>query len=165
MMSVSILVAVALSLVWCLVVGDFGRDQAAIGLAFGAAWVLATGMGRGLRVDPRELPRRAANLVLYLFVLLPRDVVRSNFRMAGRILRRRPRVRPGIIRVPLGEEVSRVTVALEEHAITLTPGQMVVDYSADENTAYIHCVDVEEAESMRHTTWRRYHTVLDRIFT
>jgi multisubunit Na+/H+ antiporter MnhE subunit len=62
-------------------------------------------------------------------VLVPFDSVRSNLRLARRILHRNPDILPGIVRIPLGEEVSDATVALEEHAITLTPGQVLVDYS------------------------------------
>jgi multisubunit Na+/H+ antiporter MnhE subunit len=165
MRSVSVLGALALALVWCLVVGDFGRGQMIVGLVFGAGYVLATGTGRGTRVPLPELPRRLAFMLLHLFVLLPYDLVRSNVRLAGRILHPRLSIRPGIVRIPLGEEVSRATVALEEHAITLTPGQMVVDYSADENLAYIHVVDVDEVELLQRTIWRRYRTVLDRVVT
>jgi multisubunit Na+/H+ antiporter MnhE subunit len=164
-MSASVLVAAALAVVWCATVGDFGRGQVVLGLILGSAYVLATGTGRGRRVPLAEIPRRLVYLLLFLLVLLPYEVVRSNLSMARRLLRRTPALRPGILRVPLGEEVSRATVALEEHAITLTPGQMVVDYSADENTAYVHFIDVHEAESLRRSTWKRYRTVLDRIFT
>jgi multisubunit Na+/H+ antiporter MnhE subunit len=164
-MSGSLLVALALALLWCVIVGDFGRGQVLLGLLFGGAWVLATGTGRGIRVAPRELPRRFVFLLVHLFLLLPYDVVRSNLRMAWRLLDPRHRLRPGIVRVPLGDEVSRATVALEEHAITLTPGQMLVDYSADENVAYLHVVDVGEVDRLKRSTWRWYRVVLDRVFT
>jgi multicomponent Na+:H+ antiporter subunit E len=164
-MSVAGLIALAMALVWCLVVGEFTPGQLLVGLACGALYVTATGSGRGARVPISTLPRRFAFLALHVLVLVPFDSVRSNLRLARRILHRNPDILPGIVRIPLGEEVSDATVALEEHAITLTPGQVLVDYSTDEHTAYIHVVDVDEVPSLRQGIWRRYRAALDEVFT
>jgi multisubunit Na+/H+ antiporter MnhE subunit len=163
-MSVSVPIVVAIALVWCAVLGEFNVRQLLLGSAFGLLYVLLTGAGREQRISIRSVGRRALFAFLYLFVLLPVEVTRANLGLARR-LRATPEIRPGIVRVPLGEDVARATVALEEHTITLTPGQLLVDYSAEENTAYLHVVDVGAVEALRRTTWRRYRRYLDRIFT
>jgi multisubunit Na+/H+ antiporter MnhE subunit len=163
-MNVSVLLSVVLAFVWCLVVGEFAAAQVLVGLAFGAGFVRITGLGRGRSIPLRELPRRAALLLFLLLLLIPADVIRSNFRIAARLLRRHPPLRPGILRLPLGREISEITVALEEHVITLTPGQMVIDYSADEHVAYVHVLDVEEARAAADGIWKRYRNLLGEIF-
>jgi multicomponent Na+:H+ antiporter subunit E len=162
---VSVLLLLGLATVWCLIVGRPTLGQFLIGTAFGAAFVAATGAGRGRTVPASELPRRAGYFFLYLLVLLPGDVVRSNLRMAGRLLRRTPQLRPGIVRVRLAREISGVTVGLEEHAITLSPGQMLVDYSADESVAYVHCIDIADAPRLAGDGPLALRKVLEKIFT
>lgn len=163
-MSVAVLVVIVLTGVWFLIIGEFSPGQALLGLLFGALFVLATGAGRGRRMAVGGLPRRIGYLAFYLFLLLPYDVVRSNLQMARRLLRRTPLVRPGIVRVPL-EDIPKAAVALEEHGITLSPGQMVVDYARDERTAYVHLIDVAEAEGREGALWRLYREVLRKVFS
>lgn len=163
-MSVSILLILVLTVLWCLVVGEFSIGQIVLGIVFAMIFVRVTGAGRGRSIPLRQLPRRAALLLFLLLALIPADVIRSNFRIAARLLHFRPPLRPGILRLPLGQEISEVSVALEEHVITLTPGQMVIDYSADEHVAYVHALDVDEARAAADGIWKRYRNLLQEIF-
>lgn len=162
-MSLAVLTVLILAGVWCLIYGEFSPRQVLLGGLFGTLFVLVTGVGRGHTVSLSRLPRRMLYLGLYLLVLLPADLIQSNLVLARRLLRRRPDIRPGIVRVPL-EQASWATVALEEHAITVSPGQLVVDYTADERMIYVHMIDVTEIEEKQASLWRRYRDVLQEVF-
>lgn len=162
-MSVSLLIAVAMMVIWLLVFGEFGLGQALLGLAFGAVFVLVTGAGRGRVVPLAEMPTRLSYLAVYLLLLIPYNIARSNMHMAWRIARPRPAIRPGIVRVHL-ETVSETTSGLAAHAITVAPGQMVVEFSADGRTIYVHLLDFAEAEAEETSFWRLYYRILRRVF-
>jgi multicomponent Na+:H+ antiporter subunit E len=144
--------------IWMLVLGEVTAGQFVIGILIGSAFVAVTRFGWGKRLPLPSIPGRAARLLVALVVLVPFDVVRSNYRMALRVLGVLP-IRPGILRLSL-QDLPKAAVAIEEHVITLSPGQIVVDYSADEQTAYIHSIDVEEVPQLRASLWHRYRRLL-----
>ena len=163
-MSVPLLLVLVMTGSWCLVIGEFSLGQVLLGLIFGSLFVLVTNAGRGRIVPLSELPERAAYLSVYLLVLIPYNIVRSNLDLAWRLIRPRPHIRPGIVRVRLAA-VPETTLALVSHAITMAPGQMVVDYSEDGRTIYVHLIDVTNAEAEQVSFWRIYHNVLQRAFS
>jgi multicomponent Na+:H+ antiporter subunit E len=158
-----LLLVLVLIVLWCLVNGAFTVGNVLAGCVFGALFVLLTRAGYGRALPLTQLPRRLFFLCIYLFVLIPGDVIRSNAALAWRLLRRQPKIRPGIARVSLGDITGPVE-ALEEHAITLTPGQLIVDYSEDGRTIYVHLIDVTEVEEKQAGTWRTYRKVLGEVF-
>jgi multisubunit Na+/H+ antiporter MnhE subunit len=163
--SVSVLIVVLLAGIWLLLLGEVGAGQIVLGLCFGALFVRITGAGRGVRVGLVGLPRRLGYLAFFLLLLLPWSVVRANLDMARRLLRRKPALEPAIVGVPLGERISEIALGLEEHAITLTPGQALVDYSTGDRTAYIHVIS--EAGALRDADglWRSYRRILTAVFS
>lgn len=162
-MSLSQILVLVMAGAWVLVNGEFSLSQILLGLAFGTAFVLVTRAGMGRTVHLSRLPRHMFYLSLYLFVLLPYDIFRSNVDMARRLLHRRPVLRPGIVRLRVGP-ASEATSALVAHAVTLTPGTVVVDMSDDHRTFYIHIIDVRQAEERQLSFLRIYHAVLRRVF-
>jgi multisubunit Na+/H+ antiporter MnhE subunit len=58
-----------------------------------------------------------------------------------RILGVRP-VNPGILAVRVDDD-SEVIAGLSAHGITITPGQLVVDFDEQQQLIYVHCLDVE----------------------
>jgi multicomponent Na+:H+ antiporter subunit E len=162
-MRLSLILVLVMAGTWSLVIGEFSLRQILLGLVFGTVFVLVTRAGRGRSVPVSHLPRRMFYVSLYLFVLLPYDIARSNVDMARRLLHRRPVLRPGIMRLRLGP-ASEATSALVAHAATMMPGVMVVDMSEDHRTFYIHIIDIREAEERQASFLRIYHTVLRRVF-
>jgi multicomponent Na+:H+ antiporter subunit E len=162
--SASVLVVGAMAVVWCFVRGEVSGGQFLLGSAFGIVFVLVTGAGRGRTVPLVQVPRRLFYLALFLLVLIPYGVLRANLQMARRLLHHHPPIRPAIIRMQ-EEEVAELTSAFEEHAITMTPGQMVVDYTPDDRTMYIHLIDVGQVEGGQPALWHWYRAVLEKIFS
>lgn len=161
-MKLSVVVVLALLLLWIVVIGQVTVGQILLGLLFGILFVLVSGAGQDTRIPLRDLPRRAANLLYYLLILVPYGIVRSNLEMAGQILQTGSTLQPGIVRVEV-EPISENAAALIGHAITLGPGEMVVDYSEDRRWIYVHVIDVTGLETKRVPLWRRYIRVLNGV--
>lgn len=164
-MSVSVLIVVLLAGIWLLLLGELGAGQLVLGLCFGVLFVRITGAGRDVRVGLTELPKRLGYLAFFLLLLIPWSVARANLDMARRLLRRKPAVEPAILGVPLGERISGIALGLEEHAITLTPGQALVDYSAGDRTAYVHVVSESAALRDAEGLWLAYRRILRAVFS
>lgn len=146
-MTPALLVVLVLAGVWVMVSGDVHVAQWLLGLLFGVLFVLASRLWRR-RLPLAEIPGRAADIGLYLLVVMPLDLVWSNGLLGRRLFRWRPSLRPGIVRVPL-EGSSDAALGLEQHAATLSPGQMLVEHAPEEGAAYLHVVDIEEAATRR----------------
>ncbi len=91
----------------------------------------------------RRLPGITAAFIRYIFNLL-RDLLVSGIQVARIVLSPRLDIRPGIIAIPSGRQ-DEMSIALSAHAITLTPGEMVVEID-DAGVMYTHVLDVANAE-------------------
>ena len=109
--------------------------------------VLAIGLSTLLRPKTRPFPWKRLPLALlaagrYLLVLLF-DLITSGIQIARIVLDPKLPIRPGIVAIPSGCK-SEAATALSAHAITLTPGELVVEI--DENgVMYTHCLDASRA--------------------
>ena len=75
-------------------------------------------------------------------------VVIANVRVARLIVDFRRPVRPAVLKVYAGElgELERTIVA---NSITLTPGTITVDFSADGQYIYVHVLEADDVEAAR----------------
>jgi multicomponent Na+:H+ antiporter subunit E len=80
------------------------------------------------RVELRRLPAATLALGRYLLLILS-DMIKSGLAAAHLILDPALPVKPGIVAIPSGCE-SELATALSAHAITLAPGEMVVEIEA-----------------------------------
>jgi multisubunit Na+/H+ antiporter MnhE subunit len=113
------------------------------GLGFGIGFLLLVTLRgkRGLNIRLIHLPKQLGWALLYLLVLT-RDIVISGWDVSLRILGLRP-IKSGIIKVPIGDKRPEVG-ALTAHGITITPGQLVVEFDRHDNV-YVHCLDVDSS--------------------
>jgi multicomponent Na+:H+ antiporter subunit E len=96
-------------------------------------------------VAAARLARRTAALAgLTLFFAW--QLVLANLRLAADVLRRRQRMRPGIVAVPLDARTD-LEVAVLSNLITLTPGTLTLDVSSDRRTLYVHAAFVVTPEA------------------
>ena len=163
-MKLSPLLILALSGVWCLIVGEFSLRQWVVGLVVGTVMVLATGWGREQAVPLVELPRRLLFLLFFVLILIPYHIVSANFQMAWKLVRGNTAFKPGIVRVKSGDLTQRA-LGLEEQLITLTPGQLVVDYSGDDEMIYVHTIDITDYEEKGESSILWMYQILKRILT
>lgn len=76
------------------------------------------------------------------------ELLLSNLRIAHDILTPRHRFRPGIVRVAVPELTDRQMLVLN-NLITMTPGTLSLDFSADRRTMYLHCMYIDDPERLR----------------
>lgn len=108
---------------------------------------------QGGRMDPRHLPVALWAIIRYI-ALLATDVIKSGIAVARIVLDPALPIRPGIVAIESGCE-SELGTALSAHALTITPGELVIGISKD-GILYTHCLDAThsaeyaaEAQAMR----------------
>lgn len=72
------------------------------------------------------------------------DVIRGGISTARIVLDPRLPLNPGIIAIPSGSK-SELGTALSAHAITLSPGELVVAID-DDGVMYTHCLNVDDSQ-------------------
>lgn len=104
---------------------------------------------------PVHLSRAPKQLfyALYYGVRLSIDILDSGVDVTLRVLGIRP-LRPGVIAVEIqledDDQYRTILSGLSAHGITITPGQLVVDFDNLEHfegtkTMYVHCLDIEKS--------------------
>ena len=91
------------------------------------------------------------------------DIVLSNIEVARRILGSESRIRPGFVWVPLDIRNGHGIVALAG-IITMTPGTLSAELSADQRHLLVHCFHLEDAAATIAQIKRDYETPLREIF-
>jgi multicomponent Na+:H+ antiporter subunit E len=76
-----------------------------------------------------------------------KELVLSAFKVAWLAVQPQLRLQPAIIAYPL-TLVTDLQITLLANMITLTPGTLSVDVSADRKTLYIHAIDVPSRERL-----------------
>ena len=109
----------------------------------------------------KRLPDALLATGLYLGRLL-RDLMVSGIQVARIVLSPSMPIQPGIIAIPSYCE-SDLGVALSAHAITLTPGEMVIEID-DAGTMYTHVLDASQAEEQVAAAQTMRRDLLSRIF-
>lgn len=111
---------------------------------------LILGFGIALLIKPKRgslhikrLPGALYASILYVLIIFY-DLLVSGIQVASIVLRPSLPIRPGIIAVPSGTK-SELATALSAHAITLTPGELVVEIG-DDGIMYTHTLDATHPE-------------------
>lgn len=151
---------VALWAVYLALTGDLTPSNLVVGLliGLGTAWLLHPDR-RSFQV--RRVPGAAWALVRYMGVLV-RDMILSGIQVAGIVLDPRLPIEPGIIAIPSGCD-SELATALSAHAITLAPGELVLEIDED-GTMYTHTLDATRAPLYTEEAQRLRRDLLAKIF-
>lgn len=82
--------------------------------------------------------------LMWLFL---KELVKANIDVVKVVLQPKLKNKPGIIAVDtiLETDIERATLAA---LITLTPGTVSMDFSADSKTIYVHTIDVDDRDEM-----------------
>jgi multicomponent Na+:H+ antiporter subunit E len=136
-----LVLAIPLAIVWMAISNRIALDSFAVGYVFGVAVIVLVRPPRGL-VRVERLPDQLLALVTYLATLIG-DVTLSGISVTRRVLSRDMRLRLGIVALPtFDSEANPIICALTADAITLTPGELVVE-TEDNTVLYVHSLDVE----------------------
>ena len=133
-----------LALAWAALTGTFTLVGLAIGFVVGflALWM----------VSPLFEDRRGYFMRVYrwikLLVMFHYELVVSSLSVAWDVLTPRHRARPGIVAVPLRAK-GEAEVLLVTNLISLTPGTLCLDVTADCNTLFVHAMFADDPERIR----------------
>lgn len=142
-MSTAFLVVI-LALIWAGISGNFTGLNLLFGGLIGAVAVLVL---REALSGPRS--SRRIRRVLSLAILFLYELMVSAVRVALVVVRpdMSKAVRPAIVAVPLSVK-SDAEITLLANLITLTPGTLSVDVSADKSVLYVHALCMDDREAM-----------------
>ena len=83
------------------------------------------------------------NAVIRLFLLFNKELILSNWDVIKLVLRPKLNIKPGIF--ALSTDLKRDwEITLLANLITLTPGTLTVEVSADNKTLYIHAMNIDD---------------------
>jgi multicomponent Na+:H+ antiporter subunit E len=139
----SITLALALWLLYLLMTSNFELRNLVLGAVIALALTLLI-QPQPRRVNLRRFPRALFSALRYVGILIY-DMFAGGLFVAGVLLRGGKNIRPGIIAVPSGCD-SELANALSAHAITLGPGELVVEID-EQGVMYTHVLDVRRSES------------------
>lgn len=129
---------------------------------------LLIGAGVALFIKPERtyvplsrLPRGIVTFFVYVALLIL-DVIRSGINVARIVLDPRLPIRPGIVAIKSGSRTELGT-ALSAHAITITPGEMVIEIG-DDGTMYTHCLDAVSSGAGADAAQAKRREMLEKIF-
>lgn len=140
---------------------NFGWNNLFVGLAVAVGINLLLPKRTG-KTDYGRLPGALIALMRYVALLIV-DIIKCGIQVAGIVLSPEMKIKPGVVAIPSYSE-SELGTALSAHAITITPGEMVVAIDED-GVMYTHClVDATQDAAVRQDAQRVRNEMLDKIF-
>jgi len=135
----------ALAVGWAALFSTFTMPSLATGFAVGYAilWVASP-----LFSDSRYCRKLIDVIKLALYFLW--ELLVSSFQVAWDVLTPIHHSRPGIVAVPIEARTDLEITALA-NLVSLTPGTLSLDLSADQKTLYVHAMFVDDPEDIRRT--------------
>lgn len=109
-----------------------------------------------------NMARRAYRLV-WLSLYFIGEVLIANARLCVAILRPRLQLQPAIVSIPVAELTRQELVALATF-VTLTPGTLSIDVSADASTLYIHTFNLGDAQQFRREVKQNIQRRIQEVF-
>lgn len=152
------ILSLMLWLLWLLLNNDFSLAQALLGLLF--AWLVPL-LTRPFWLS-RPTVRRPGKLLVFL-LLVHRDIVVANIAVARLILGSPSHLKPAFVEVPLDLD-NELLITVLASIVSLTPGTVSADISADHRTLLVHGLDVDDPETLVATIKQRYEAPLKEIF-
>jgi multicomponent Na+:H+ antiporter subunit E len=134
------LIPLPMAVIWVILTDQVSLTSLVIGYIIGVGITSLLSRGKHIDIQPAKLPGEITVLVTYSFSLA-RDVFLSGVDVALRVIGVRP-TRTGIIAVSVQDD-SDIIAGLSAHSITITPGELVVDFDESRRIMYVHCLDVE----------------------
>jgi multicomponent Na+:H+ antiporter subunit E len=132
-----------LACLWTLLTGVLRPANFLLGFTLGylSLWLVRDVTGPSIYF---EKPRQIVRFVSFFL----RELVRANLRVAHEVVTPRLRMRPGIVAIPLDVKTD-AAITLLANLITLTPGGLSIEVSADRRVLYVHAMYMEDPEAFR----------------
>lgn len=139
----TLLLNTLLALAWIALTGTFTPTNLLFGFVLGYGLLAFT---QRLMAPSRYFSTMPKVIAFVLFFLA--ELLQANVRTALTVLSPRLRVRPAVVAIPLDLR-SGPAITLLANLITLTPGTLYLDVSADRRVIYVHTIHVNDLEGFR----------------
>lgn len=153
------LLTLTLTLIWLMLMNNVSLGGVVFGLILGIVIPLITAPYWPNRPRLRNWPM----IVEYILVVMY-DICVANVIVAKTILfKRNANLKPAWITVPLDLRTPEAITILAG-TITMTPGTVTSDMSADGRALLVHCLDTDNPDAVRDEIKHRYERRLKEIF-
>lgn len=112
-------------------------------------------------IEIKKLPQMFFSLIRYIAELIW-DLITSGVQVARLLVNPDLPIKPGLLAIPSRAKTD-LGEALSAHAISLTPGELVIEIGED-GTLYTHCLDVSHAAEYLEDAQIMRKELLDKIF-
>lgn len=135
---------ILLALAWMSLTGLFTPGNLVAGFLLG--YVILAFSQRVVGRSPYfgKVPQVIGFVLFFLW-----ELIVSSLRIAYDVLTPRHHMRPGVIAVPLDAKTD-AEITLLANLITLTPGSISLDVSADRRFLYVHAMYIDDLAAVRH---------------
>lgn len=136
--------SVPMAIIWLALSNELTLDSFLLGyiVAFAILYLVAD---RNIEINLAKLPGQLLATVIYTIKLLW-EILIASLDIARRVLDPRLPIEPDIIAVSVQDPTNNAFIAgLSMHAITVTPGEMVVGYDEDEGVMYVHVLNAAKS--------------------
>ena len=133
-----------LALAWAALNGQFTLSSLLMGVVLGRIVLIV--LAKGGVLSGAEVGRMER--VLSLFGYLVGQIVVANLRVARDVISFQPRMRPGVIRLPLEVSTDEEIILLAA-MINVTPGSVALDVSEDRRVMFVHVMDMTTPDEAR----------------
>lgn len=137
------LLNILLAVVWGAITGDFAPQNLVLGFVLGFLVLFFARRVTGSGGYSRQLFNTIGLILYFLW-----EIMLASLRVATDVLRPQLRLRPGVIAIPL-DVSSDTEIVLLANLITVTPGSLSLDVSADRQTLYLHVMHFDDADEVR----------------
>jgi multicomponent Na+:H+ antiporter subunit E len=135
---------ILIAMFWALLTSKSSIGNLFIGFLLGyvALWVLhpATGV-------KNSYFQKTIHFIRFTLVFI-KELVLSSFRVAMDVLKPHPNMWPGVVGIPLDAKTD-LEITMLANVISLTPGTLSLDVSADRKTLFIHAMYVVNPDALR----------------
>ncbi|MBN8656726.1 MAG: Na+/H+ antiporter subunit E [Anaerolineae bacterium] len=152
---------IVLFLVYLMLTGNMEPANIVIGLLIGLGISLLMPRDVPLLFPLYRLPRFLWAAIRYLAVVIW-DVVLGGIATARIVLDPKLPLKSGIIAIPYGSQ-SELGTAFSAHAITLSPGELVIEMDSD-GIMYTHCLNVEATAAAAEEAQAKRRKLLSSMF-
>lgn len=137
------LLNILLALAWTALTGQFDPVNFMSGFVLGylVLWLVQRVTG------PSNYFKKVYQIISFVLFFVG-ALIRANLRVAYEVITLTHTMRPGVVAVPL-ELQTDAAITLLANLITLTPGTLSLDVSADQRVLYVHTMYVDDVEQFR----------------
>ena len=149
---------VLLAVAWSALLGEFSGINLFAGFVLGYLMIWLMQYVTGASIYFNKVRQILNLLTQFLWSLLM-----ANLRVAYSVLSPNRNMNPAIVAIPLDIK-SEAEITLLANMITLTPGTLSLDVSADQQMLYVHGMHIDDVETFRREIKEGFERVVQEVF-